>query len=439
MKNVIITTCILLLCSLSSQGQNLPKEKKLDSSYFAIAFGLNIIDNSNTSGLPADVGNFDFNRPFFISAEKVFNNKWSLAFNVSTNQLKLENDTAVEPYFGADVFANLFIDKLLFDNEKLDLYLGLGAGFHTIDRTTKSSLNATMGIRYWMTNQFALSFQTIAKFNKNGIPNVGNHYQLNLGIIYGFKQNKTKHVKQDISNDVAEQQKIAVAATQKKDPNTSRKNNLNASQSTITTKKNKVEKLNNNNNNDTIITKDNSNNKLIEPTNKEKNKTSTDTSTSLYDIENIKNNAAKALGANSLETVKDVPKPNAVVTKTTEAPITISETKTVIASTSQQTLNVKQQPKKHKPEEVITKNLDGKILDKGFYVIVYAFNKKQNAINVMRTLPLVYANAETIKDPIKTYIYISVARFDSKKEAYNYIKTTMSKTEYEGSWVYPIK
>jgi len=118
-----------MVLTLNSIAQN-PLQTKADSSYFSLAFGVNFIDNSNGNSLPFDFDKLDFRTPFFLTAEQKFKNNWSLSLSLSTNQLEL--DRKIEPYYGADMFANLFIDQILFNSERIDLYVGLGAGLHTM-------------------------------------------------------------------------------------------------------------------------------------------------------------------------------------------------------------------------------------------------------------------------------------------------------------------
>lgn len=189
MKKIILSTSLLLMFTLSSIAQN-PIQTKVDSSYYSLAFGINFIDNSNGGGIPFEYNNLDFKTPFFLTAERKFKNNWSVALSLSTNQLELDRDSdrKIESYLGADIFANLFIDQILFNSERIDFYVGLGAGLHTIQANTAGTINFTGGFRYWFTEQYAFNFQGIGKVNKNGIDLVGNHYQFNLGISIKLKK-----------------------------------------------------------------------------------------------------------------------------------------------------------------------------------------------------------------------------------------------------------
>ena len=88
-----------------------------------------------------------------------------MALTLTTNQLKLDNPAVTEPYFSTDLFANYFLDDLIFNNENIDLYMGAGAGIHTLQGQSAASFNVTGGFRYWVSEKAAISLQTIGKIN----------------------------------------------------------------------------------------------------------------------------------------------------------------------------------------------------------------------------------------------------------------------------------
>lgn len=192
MKFSIVTALFFFIFSFHSSAQDSgayldPTSRSYNGPYFSITAGINAIDNSNDSSLPFDGGPLNVNTPFFIAAERKFQNRWSLALNLSTNQLNLLNPARVEPYFSADAFVNLFIDDLILKNEDIDLYLGLGTGVHTLQGSEgEVSFNVTGGMRYWLTENTGISFQVIGKIKdvKTGITQVDSHYQFNLGASY---------------------------------------------------------------------------------------------------------------------------------------------------------------------------------------------------------------------------------------------------------------
>ena len=186
MKLNRIMTALFLMLTLTGIAQNTENDTRVNKHYFSLTFGLNMIDNSNASILPFDGNQLYFNTPFFLTAENKFHKNWSLALTVSTNQLKLDNPAVTEPYFSTDLFANYFLDDLIFNNENIDLYIGAGAGIHTLQGQSAASFNVTGGFRYWVSEKVAINLQTIGKINNDGIAQVDNHYQFNLGVAYKF-------------------------------------------------------------------------------------------------------------------------------------------------------------------------------------------------------------------------------------------------------------
>lgn len=205
MKFTIVTSTFLLFFSLYNFAQNSKGYVGPSTSYYSLTAGINTIDNSNGNSLPFDGGPLNVNTPFFIAAERKFQNHWSLALNFSTNQLNLISPARVEPYFSADVFANLFLDDLILKNEDIDLYVGLGTGVHTLRGSEEEfSFNLNGGMRYWLTQNIGISLQAIGKIKdvKTGITQVDSHYQFNLGISYRFLDKKQVSAQNDSEDNV---------------------------------------------------------------------------------------------------------------------------------------------------------------------------------------------------------------------------------------------
>lgn len=207
MKNItklnIVLPSLLLLFTLTGMAQNTENNTGADNNYFSLTFGLNMIDNSNKSILPFDGGELHVNTPFFLTAEKKFHKNWSVALTLTTNQLKLENPAVTEPYFSTDIFANWFVDDLIFNNENIDLYMGLGAGIHTLHGESAESFNLNSGFRYWFSDQWAVNVQAIGKLSNHGIPQVDSHYQFNLGMAFKFPNKKQKGSDKDQADAVS--------------------------------------------------------------------------------------------------------------------------------------------------------------------------------------------------------------------------------------------
>ncbi len=185
MKTKKLIVILLLILSHDGIAQSLVI-KTVENYSFNLAFGVNFIDNSNGGGIPFDADEWDFKRPFFITAERSISDNWTTSLTISTNKLKLDDGTT-KNYYSADVLANLYLDKLLFKNENFNVLMGLGAGVHHLGDITKTNINFAGGGRYWVSPRLGFSIQMIGKINRTNTEGVGNHYQLNTGLVWRIK------------------------------------------------------------------------------------------------------------------------------------------------------------------------------------------------------------------------------------------------------------
>ncbi|WP_111308291.1 SPOR domain-containing protein [Confluentibacter sediminis] len=182
-KNLLII--LLFIISIDGIAQSLVL-KTVENYSFNLAFGVNLIDNSNEGPIPFDVDRWDFNTPFFITAERSFTDNWTASLTLSSNKILLNGETT-KYYYSADVLANLYLDKLLFDNEDFNVYLGLGGGVYNINHITKTNFDLTAGFRYWISPRVGVLINMIGKVNKTSVEGIGNHYQLNTGLVWRIK------------------------------------------------------------------------------------------------------------------------------------------------------------------------------------------------------------------------------------------------------------
>ena len=69
----------------------------------------------------------------------------------------------------------------------MDLYGGLGAGYHYVAEGGALTFNVTFGANYWVSQFFGVSVQAIAnKGFRNEVKYVGDFYQYNIGLIYRY-------------------------------------------------------------------------------------------------------------------------------------------------------------------------------------------------------------------------------------------------------------
>jgi hypothetical protein len=354
MKLNRIVTALFLMLALTGIAQDTDNETRLNNHYFSLTFGLNMMDNSNGSILPFDGNPLNFNTPFFLTAENKFHKNWSLAFMLSTNQLTLNNTTAVEPYFSTDVFANLFIDDLVFNNENIDLYVGLGAGIHTVQGNAAGSFNVSGGFRYWVSEKVGINLQAIGKINNDGIAQVDNHYQFNMGVTYRFGRKAQNSL--DTENampiepvvNATDRTKVAIEPVKP-------------------------------------ITQDPTEFSLDADKDVKKpiTVTSTDLAKDAYEADQIKKNVGALLNTKSSNTMPDG-------------------------------------------------------VNKGYHVIVYAFEYKNNLDRMVRLLTDNGIKVQVIRVADKNLDYISVAYFNTSEEAHNYMDTKLDKELFKDSWVYVV-
>ena len=76
---------------------------------------------------------------------------------------------------------------------------------------------------------------------------------------------------------------------------------------------------------------------------------------------------------------------------------------------------------------------------KGYYVVVYAFEYKNNLDRMVRLLTDNGIKVQVIRVADKNLDYVSVAYFTSSAEAHNYMNKTLDKKLFTDSWVYEVE
>ena len=197
---------MLFLSVLSSYSQ-VKQEEKLDQpiiaaptpTNYSIAFGVNVLDNGG-SNLPINAV-YSFKTPFFLTVERRFKSKLSMALTLSTNRLEI---AALEKgYFSIDAVGQFYFNDYLFNSKKIEMYAGLGLGRYFMENNGNNTFNLTGGSRYWFSNRYGVSFQGFGKVGLAPInTSVYNHYQYNLGIVWRFNQDKGKLVDDSKSEEI---------------------------------------------------------------------------------------------------------------------------------------------------------------------------------------------------------------------------------------------
>ncbi|MDB9782551.1 OmpA family protein [Winogradskyella sp.] len=189
-----------------------------DETTFSFTAGTNIIDNSNGTDSPWDVDRFEFKNPFFIEAE--FRRKnWGLAFMATTNNFELTrlneagDGFVVNSYdfFSLNITNKFYIDHYYFDTKSVDIYVGVGFGYHDIAEGKAMTANLSLGFNYWFTDALGVSLQAIGnKRIVNEVLYVGNYYQYNLGVSYRIKAKKKRVQPEEVKASEAENEEAEI-------------------------------------------------------------------------------------------------------------------------------------------------------------------------------------------------------------------------------------
>ena len=204
---------MLFLSVLSSYSQ-VNQSEKLDQpliaapkpTNYSIAFGVNVLVDKGESRLPINAV-YSFKTPFFLTVERRFKSKLSMALTLSTNRLEI---AAVEKgYFSIDAVGQFYFNDYLFKSKKIEMYAGLGLGRFFMENNGNNTFNLTGGARYWFSNHYGVSFQGFGKVGLAPInTSVYNHYQYNLGIVWRFNQDKGKLVNDSKSEEIIKGESI---------------------------------------------------------------------------------------------------------------------------------------------------------------------------------------------------------------------------------------
>lgn len=213
-KVTILLIGLILICNMG-YGQT--------NNYFLINMGTNVIDNSDGEAVPWDADRLDFKKPIFVEIEKRFNENFAMSFIGTSNSLRIQQpNNGTEDvtnrnndFLALNLTGKYFIDRFIFNNNNIDLYVGAGGGYHTVAETSALAVNLNLGFNYWFNNNIGMTFQAIAnKGLNNDVSLIDNYYQYNLGLAYKFKgkkENANKVNKTEEPKVEAEAPPVAVA------------------------------------------------------------------------------------------------------------------------------------------------------------------------------------------------------------------------------------
>ena len=191
MKNLsrllLVTLLMFGYSNVNAQNENNP---------WQISFGVNAVDIYPT-GEDAPLGGY-FDEYFnvgdhynilpslsTISVSKYLNDNFSLGITGSINKIDKIGDADADDlsYYGLDGMVKYSFQKPI-NSRKWEPLLGIGGGYTWVDDIGAGTLNGTLGISFWFTENIALGLQSTYKHSfEDYLPK---HFQHSLGLSINF-------------------------------------------------------------------------------------------------------------------------------------------------------------------------------------------------------------------------------------------------------------
>lgn len=178
-------------------GQNpIPEFTRFDSivsEYWLAGVSLNIVDDSEEgfSTLTSVAGQWNMLPfPSRFSFGKYFRNGLGIELIGSINLYKagnIINSVVISediPYRALDTRISYDINNILGETGVIDPYIGLGFGVSNSSNTTYPTYNAVLGMRLWLSKNWALDLNSSGKWQ--GLNRIHNHVQHAAGLVYRF-------------------------------------------------------------------------------------------------------------------------------------------------------------------------------------------------------------------------------------------------------------
>lgn len=120
-----------------------------------------------------------------FTVSKYLGDNFSFGVTGSINRIEKVGDASARDltYFGADGIIKYDLGKVL-NLGKFDPYLGVGGGYTWVQKIGAGTLNGSLGINYWFSDQFAVTAQSTYKHSfEDYLPK---HFQHSLGVSVKF-------------------------------------------------------------------------------------------------------------------------------------------------------------------------------------------------------------------------------------------------------------
>lgn len=184
---LLVAVLMFSFSNVNAQDENNP---------WQISFGVNAVDFYPT-GEDAPLGGY-FDEYFnvgdhwnilpslsTITVSKYLNDNFSLAVGGSVNKISHfgDSDTDDLSYYGLDGTVKYSLADLL-NSKKLEPVLGVGGGYTWVDEIGAGTLNGSLGLNYWFTDNIAISAQSTYKHSFEDY--LAKHFQHSLGLSVRF-------------------------------------------------------------------------------------------------------------------------------------------------------------------------------------------------------------------------------------------------------------
>ena len=187
---VLVTLLMFSFSNVNAQDENNP---------WQIRFGVNAVDFYPTNDMEAAGITGKWFDEYFnfgdhwnvlpslstITVSKYLDDNFSLAIGGSINKIENIGDNSVSDlsYYGLDGTVKYSLSDVLNTN-KLEPVLGVGGGYTWVDEIGAGTLNGSLGLNYWFTENIGLSAQSTYKhaFEDYLMP----HFQHSLGLSIKF-------------------------------------------------------------------------------------------------------------------------------------------------------------------------------------------------------------------------------------------------------------
>lgn len=192
---------ILLIVGIMCSGSTtLNAQFNEPANPWVIGFGVNLINDSVEKG----TGLFDFreryhyHRPFSLSVEKKFSPFVGLNLNLNNNRFlegKIINNEVLQEdikFFAVDLGLRLYFSNL-WENPYRTSYEFFGTGGIGSSRYNSDSnghIFAGPGLNIYLSNNWWLQGQGLAKLALQKTGNASNYLQFNIGVVYKFLDNE---------------------------------------------------------------------------------------------------------------------------------------------------------------------------------------------------------------------------------------------------------